>query len=84
MYQEKNSVNEVSDNICEQKSLFAFGDNSPARSINELYYHFWYNQKSAYHTHDFYELFVVTEGAVKHNYNGSIELLKPGALVTTA
>lgn len=65
----------------EQKFLFSFKDKHTDRNIDGLYHHFWYNQKSDYHTHDFYELFVVTEGTVKHNYNGDTQFLTPGTLV---
>lgn len=65
----------------EEKVFFTFKDRYTYRNIDGLYPSFWYNQRSDYHSHDFYELFVVTEGSVKHNYNGETEYLKPGTLV---
>ena len=64
-----------------EKVFFTFKDRYTYRNIDGLYPSFWYNQRSDYHSHDFYELFVVTEGSVIHNYNGEIEYLKPGTLV---
>jgi AraC family cel operon transcriptional repressor len=71
----------LDDSLNDEKVFFTFKEKHSTRNIDGLYHHFWYNQKSDYHTHDFYEIFVVTEGSVKHNLGGKTDFLGPGTMV---
>jgi len=68
-------------NTSDTQNIYLYKNKKRPETAAGMYHHFWYNQQSDYHAHDSYEIFVVTEGTVKHNYGGIIEFLTPGTLV---
>lgn len=46
-----------------------------------IHFHFYNQNKTNRHSHDFFEMFLVTEGQILHEYNGTVSLLKKGTLV---
>ena len=45
-----------------------------------IHFHFYDQNKTNRHSHDFFEMFLVTEGQILHEYNGKTSLLKKGTL----
>lgn len=45
-----------------------------------IHFHFYDQNKTNKHSHDFFEIFLVTEGQILHDYNGKTALLKKGTL----
>jgi AraC family cel operon transcriptional repressor len=50
------------------------------RKGENIIYHFWRNSEVGGHSHEFYELFLVTEGKVLHEFNGALSVLDEGTL----
>lgn len=46
-----------------------------------IHFHFYDQNKTNRHSHDFFEMFLITEGQILHEYNGTTSLLKKGTLV---
>ena len=44
-------------------------------------FHWWRESETSMHRHDFYEFFIMTDGATRHELNGDTAILKKGALV---
>lgn len=65
-----------------QKALKIYSE-SLIDADSELHYvwHKSINSITQEHTHDFFELFLITDGSVKHIFNGRSELISAGTLV---
>lgn len=50
---------------------------TPNQPIN---FHFWNKGKVELHSHEYFEIFLVTKGRVLHTYNGQASVLKAGTL----
>ena len=49
-------------------------------SENEVPYHFWKKGTVCRHSHEYFEIFLITEGRVTHEFNGESTVLTQGAL----
>lgn len=47
-------------------------------------FHWWRDSETSLHRHDFYEFFIITDGATRHELNGEKTILRKGALVMLA
>lgn len=45
-----------------------------------VHLHFWSSGATEYHSHEFFELFLITEGKIRHKYNGETTLLSQNTL----
>lgn len=68
--------------MSDQKTLKIYSESLIDRE-SELHYvwHKSINNITQKHTHDFYELFLITDGSVKHIFNGQSEIISAGTLV---
>ena len=49
-------------------------------TADDLHFHFWRTPHVPEHAHEYYELFLITEGRVLHAFNGEEEILEKGML----
>lgn len=54
--------------------------NSPELMENEVSFHWWQNESTSMHKHDFYEFFIITDSKTLHEINGKREQLSKGTL----
>ncbi len=54
--------------------------NSPDLKDNEVSFHWWQNESTSMHMHDFYEFFIITDNRTLHEINGKREELHKGTL----
>lgn len=54
--------------------------NSPELMENEVSFHWWQNESTSMHKHDFYEFFIITDSKTLHEINGRREQLNKGTL----
>lgn len=47
---------------------------------SNLNFHFWDKGEVAEHSHEYFEIFVMTQGRVTHGYNGATAVIKQGTL----
>lgn len=47
---------------------------------SELRFHFWYNGATTKHSHDFFEIFIILQGKIKHIHNGEERVLSENSL----
>lgn len=51
-----------------------------ASNDQSIMFHFWQSGKVGLHSHEYYELFLITEGKVLHEWNGTEKVLEEGTL----
>lgn len=54
--------------------------NNPSLKNNDISFHWWQNETTSLHMHDFYEFFIITDNRTLHEINGVREELKKGTL----
>lgn len=59
--------------------LVDFSNNDSLRSKG-ISFHWWSGDTTQLHSHNFYEFFIITEGAARHEINGITDIVKKGAL----
>ena len=64
----------------EEKVITLKWNNSSFSAEQSIMFHFWQCGKVALHSHDYFELFLITEGPVLHEWNGTEKLLEKGTL----
>lgn len=74
---EKDNVKSELGNDVENTVLFS---NNKALSEKGVSFHWWSQSATTLHTHDFYEIFIVTAGEASHTLNGETSILKRGTV----
>ena len=66
---------ETNEELQEKRYRELFTDFTP-----EFRFHFWYNGATTKHSHDFFEIFIILHGKIKHIHNGEENVLSENCL----